>query len=102
MVVKAKDQVMKDTADPADIVEVVMFFKKYPRGWVTVSGAGGDYDIFFYAGAELVGRVGVTASSRTRPGEDTLNVSDSFRRVPASDVTALMDRLTLPWPVAAS
>jgi hypothetical protein len=101
MVIKAKEKVKKETTDPADVADVVNFFKKYPRGWVRVSGAGGDYDIFLYEGAELIGRVGITGS-RTRPGEDTLNVGDSFRRVPTAEVVVLMRRIGLPWPVSSS
>jgi hypothetical protein len=101
VVITSRDEVKKDSTDASQIAEVVTFFKKYPSGWVNVSGAGGDYDIFLYEDAEMIGRLGVTASSGVRPGEDTLNVGDSFRRVPASDVLVFMRRLGLPWPKAS-
>jgi hypothetical protein len=101
MVIKdrARNKTVTETDDRAQIAETVAFFKKYPSGWVMLSGAGGDYDIFLYRDGQLIGRLGLTASSRVRPGEDTLNIGDSFRRVPASEAAAFAHRLTLPWPL---
>jgi len=62
-----------------------------------LSGAGGDYDIFFHADDRLIGRVGLMSTSRVRPKEDTLNVGDYFRRVPQSEVAKLVRRLRLVW-----
>ena len=102
LVIQTRDhEVKKDTASQVDIATVLNFFKRYPAGWVKLSGAGGDYNIFLYEGTDLIGRLGVTQSSRVRPGEDTLNVSDNYRRVPASEVVVLMRQLGLPWPVGS-
>ncbi len=99
MVIKAGDVVARETTERSQVIEVSDFFKKYPRGWLLLSGAGGDYDVFLYRQDDLIGRLGITATSRVKPGEDTLNVGDRFRRVPAAEVSALMDRLKLPWPI---
>lgn len=95
---RARDRDVVDTRDSGQIEVVVGFFRRYPDHWVTFSGAGGDYDIFLYSGGDLVGRLGLTASSRVQPGEDTLNVGDYFRRVPQSEVAALARRVDLVWP----
>lgn len=85
--------------DRALISDVLSLFKKYPTGWHSVSGAGGDYDLFLYQDDRLLGRVGLVNSSRIRPGEDTLTVGvDYFRRAPAEEVSALAHRLGLQWP----
>ena len=101
MVVKQRSnsEIKIETRDRLKIDEVVRFFQKYPDHWVAFSGAGGDYDVYLYRGERLIGRLGITASSRVRPGEDTLNVENRFRRVRASDVSALANSLKLPWPL---
>lgn len=101
MVIKNRvsDQVRIDTREQSRIDAVVGLFNKYPDKWVSFSGAGGDYDIYLYHGSRLLGRLGLTASSNVRPGEDTLNFNDYFRRVPASDVSALAAQLNLLWPL---
>ena len=81
----------------ATIQDVVMFFERYPGGWVTFSAAPRDYYLYFYKDDQLLGLLGLAAGSR-RPGDDTLSVGDYFRRAPASEVAALVQRLGLPWP----
>ncbi len=88
----------RSSRDPKFIREVITFFQKYPDGWAIVSGAAGDYNFYLYRDEEMVGRLGLTSSTSARPGEDTLNVWDYFRRLPSAEAAALAARIGLPWP----
>ena len=88
----------RSSRDPEFIREVITFFQKYPDGWAIVSGAAGDYYFYLYRDEEMVGRLGLTSSTSVRPGEDTLNVWDYFRRVPSAEAAAFAARIGLPWP----
>jgi hypothetical protein len=98
MVVKGRDKIEKETTDPNKIAEVLEVFRRYPTGWLSFSGAGGEYDILLYHDRQLIGRLGLTATSTRHGTEDTLNVGDRYRRVPASEVNRLARKIGLPWP----
>ena len=92
MVIDARDDARfedRGTRDAATIRTVVAFFERYPKGWMILSGASGHYNFYLYRGGQLVGRVGLTASSKVLPGVDTLNFGDYFRRIPATEAAAL-------------
>ncbi len=100
MVMKTRaGEVIRVSTDPNEIANVVSFVNQYPSGWMTFSGAGGDYEMYLYEGAGLIGDFGITRTSDRRPGKDTLNVGEYLRRAPASEVEILMRDLRLPWPV---
>jgi hypothetical protein len=91
-------QQLASIRDQAKIRDVITLFERYPDSWVIFSGAAGDYLLYVYQDDRMVGLLGLTASSRVRPGEDTLSFGDYFRRAPSSEVAALVYRLGLPWP----
>src|SRR6266487_6136912 len=65
MVIHARDGGIEDrsTRDPTTIQIVVAFFEKYRDGWMMLSGASGEYDFYLYREGQMVGRLGLTASS---------------------------------------
>ncbi len=84
--------------DQAKVRDVVAFFKRYPDRWILFSGPPGDYWLYVYQDDRDIGLLALTASSRVRPGEDTLTFGEYARRAPSADVAALVSRLGLPWP----
>jgi hypothetical protein len=100
MVIHARDGGIEDrtTQEAPPIKIVVAFYERYRDGWMMLSGASGQYDFYLYREGQLVGRLGLTASSQVYPDQDTLTVGDRFRRVPAVETADLARRLNLPWP----
>jgi hypothetical protein len=100
MVVQDKrSDVVKDTSQPDDLAAVISFIQNYPTDWNTApGGTGGDYEMTFHRGKELlVGGVGLTSSIRF-PGQDTVHAGQGFRQVPKDDVVQLTTKLGLKWP----
>jgi hypothetical protein len=94
-----RGEVIKDTSQPDDLSAVISFIQKYPTDWNTApGGTGGDYELTFHRGTELlVGGVGLTSSTRF-PGQDTVHVGQAFRQMPKEDVEQLATKLGLTWP----
>jgi hypothetical protein len=90
---------LRDIRDRSMIDDTLALFRRYPDGYVDFSGAGGDYDFYFFRnGQKMLLRLGIRDSSRWSPGEATLNVASHRRQVPAAEVAALASRLGLTWP----
>ena len=84
--------------DRSTIRDVLALFERYPRGWIIISGAPGDYLLNFYRGDNVLQVLGLSHGSPRSAFEDTLSFGSYFRRAPASDVAPLARRLGLPWP----
>lgn len=97
LVIKRHDQLIRET-DNDVAVKSVISFQAIRHGWVSVSGAGGEYDILLVENDRWVGRVGLTATSTRTGNLDTLTAWQYFRRAPAVEVAAFAKRLDVPSP----
>jgi hypothetical protein len=94
-----REHFTKETAQPDAVAAVLSLVHSYPTGWKAImSGAGGDYDIYFYRGNQLLGDVGLSPGPATLPGQDTVFVGGAVRQVPRDDVMRLTTKLGLKWP----
>jgi hypothetical protein len=88
--------------DEQKVRDVLVFFERFPDGWVIFSGSPGQYRLYLYHDQQLLGTVGLTASSSdqsaSEQSEDVISVGSYYRRAPSSAVAALALRLGLQWP----
>jgi|SRR5581483_2497536 len=84
--------------DRKSITAVRSFLSRYPDGWWKFSGPPGDYRLNFYRDNRLIGAVGLVDSVARSFERDTVSFGEYVRRVPATDVEALVRQLNIPWP----